>query len=55
MNPTALPRAAVAPLFATALGLAVLGTPPAHAAAAPSGPPVVAAAEDPASDDEARE
>jgi hypothetical protein len=49
---TALPRAAVAPLFATALGLAVLGT-PAHASAAPAEPPVLAAAEDPSGEDEA--
>ena len=56
MTPTALPRAAVAPLFATALGLAVLGTPLGPASAAPSGPPAVAVgvavAEDTASDAE---
>ena len=52
MSPTALPRAAVAPLFATALGLAVLGTPPAPASAAPLGPPVLAAAEDTPADEE---
>ncbi|WP_324275120.1 hypothetical protein [Blastococcus brunescens] len=39
---TALPRAAVAPLFATALGLGVLGGPAATAAAAPLPAPVLA-------------
>ena len=52
MTPTALPRAAVAPLFATALGLAVLGAPPAPASAAPTAPPVQTAAEETPSDEE---
>lgn len=51
MSRTALPRAAVAPLFATALGLAALGN-PAVASAAPAGAPVVAAAEDPSADED---
>ncbi|MGY1803241.1 hypothetical protein ACI78T_08170 [Blastococcus sp. SYSU D00922] len=50
MTPTALPRAAVAPLFATALGLAVLG-PAAPAVASPAGLPVLTA-EDPSADED---
>jgi hypothetical protein len=40
---TALLRAAVAPMFATALGVAALGVPAQPASAAPAGPPVLAA------------
>ena len=52
MTPTALPRAAVAPLFATALGLAVLGSPPSPASAAPAAAPVLVSEEETPSDGE---
>ncbi|TQN40733.1 hypothetical protein FHU33_0082 [Blastococcus colisei] len=47
MTRTALPHAIVAPLFATALGLGVLGGPAASAGAAPVPMPVLAAPETP--------
>lgn len=43
MTRTALVRAAVTPVFATALGVAALGLPPTTAAAAPQAAPVLAA------------
>lgn len=47
MRTTALPRAAVAPLLAAALGLAALASPAPSASASPTPPPVRAVVEDP--------